>query len=110
MSKRSFQRYVLLSEDTYRGALRCLEKGALARTMEHSTWFERGAEGKALQRVEPPPARAHDTPQPWVPLPSTPQVQPPRVRARPPLVPRRMPTRAARKQNGKGSVRVLRMY
>ena len=51
----AFQRFVLLSEDAYRGAIRCLEKIALERTMDQSQWFERpGTNGGTLQRIEPP--------------------------------------------------------
>jgi hypothetical protein len=75
--RKAFQRFVLLSEDAYRGALRCLEKDALARTMEHSVWYNRS--GGTLKRVDnganaplsPPPTRSSQ-PTPTPPLTPTP--------------------------------------
>ena len=111
MSKRAFQRYVLLSEDTYRGAVRCLEKDALARTMEHSAWFERDG---ALHRIEPPAPQRPEPPgrpeRPEPPTPARPERLEPRYRV---PSPSRVVTRAAKKQQQKGSgvtkVRILRV-
>jgi hypothetical protein len=112
--KRAFQRYVLLSEDAYRGAVRCMEKEALARATEHSAWFERDG---ALRRIEPPD-RLEPAPQQQQQQQEQQQQPPPDrlgtlARYRVPS-PNRVVTRAAGKKQQKGSGRsktvVLRVY
>jgi hypothetical protein len=114
IKKRSFQRFLLLSEDSFRGALRCLEKQALARTMEHSTWYEQQQRG-SLRRVEqdadvtlpsqtmvlpspppPPPPRQPALPPPTPPprAPTPPPVPPPTTRAPPRAPPKIIPSPA----------------
>lgn len=54
-TRSEFKRFVMLSEDEYRSAVRCLEKNALERTMEHAQWYERpSTKGGVLHPIEQP--------------------------------------------------------
>lgn len=57
---RTFRRLVLMSEDTFKSALRCLEKDALAKTTERTLWYEKNASRGTLRRLDVPIERRMD--------------------------------------------------
>jgi hypothetical protein len=53
-SGKTFRRLVLMNEDTYKGALKCLEKEALARTTAQTLWYEKNGTSGDVRRVSVP--------------------------------------------------------
>jgi len=119
--RRSFQRYLLLSEDSFRNALKCLEKQAMERTMERSAWYDQRNPSGGLRRVESVPGEQLDTTLPSLipdptppPPPTTTTALPKRTVTKPSSIPMRMLTRkmaSAKSVQQKGSgVRIFRVY
>jgi len=84
--RRSFQRYLLLSQDSFRNALKCLEKQAMTRTMERSAWYEQRNPSGGLRRIESVSSEQLDTTT-TLPSPTPTQRPPPPSTSPPPLHP-----------------------
>jgi hypothetical protein len=54
VNRKSFQRLVLLSEDTYRNALSCMAKDAFEKATDETQWYEKDSSSGKVQKINLP--------------------------------------------------------